>query len=163
MNSKWSDAHSYSSSNSSTVSSSSFAGFLSSTNKTPPGTISAAKDKKKKQKAVASKLRATGKLRATETEVDDFLRSIKAVPSDEEINDFLRCIKAVPDEDEINDFLRSIKAEDEKGKPMLYRDGQPVVFAPQGPSPFATESMDLLKKSGTIKLSEDQKKMIQVE
>ena len=142
------------------MSGSSAATFLSSgLNKTPPGTIAA---KEKKKAKLASKLRAGGKLRATETEVDEFLRSIKAVPSDEEINDFLKNIKAIPNEDEINDFLRSIKAQDDKGRPMLYKDGQPVAFAPLGPSPFATESIDMLKKTGTIKMKDAEVAQLEV-
>jgi len=106
---------------------------------------------KKKKSKILEELRSGNLENSTEDEIDEFLRSIKAVPSDSEVDDFLRSIKAVPDESEIDDFLKSIKAQDEKGRPMLYKDGQPVIFAPSGSSPFASESIGKLKEKGTIK------------
>jgi len=38
---------------------------------------------------------------------------------------------------------------------MLYKDGQPVAFSPPGgSSPFATESIEVLKKKGTIRMKD---------
>ena len=93
---------------------------------------------------------SVSKIQASETEVDDFLRTIKAVPSDKEVEQFLRTIKAVPTNAEIDEFLLSIKAQDIDGRPMLYKDGQPMDFVPQGSSPFANETMAQLKKAGSM-------------
>ena len=95
---------------------------------------------------------SVSKIQASESEVDDFLRTIKAVPTDTEVEQFLRTIKAVPSNAEIDEFLLSIKAQDSTGKPMLYKDGLPMAFAPQGSSPFANETMAQLKKSGSVSM-----------
>jgi len=91
-----------------------------------------------KKKALKQRLST---ISASEDEIDTFLRTIKAVPTDREIGDFLRTIRAVPTEGEIDEFLLSIKAQDDDGRPMLYKDGHEVDFIGSTHSPFAKETV----------------------